>query len=119
MEIGNKLKSLRAEKGLSPVQVSERLGISETTYRRYESDKSQPDIGTIDKIAKFYGKNLSEVLPPEMLLTACPIGKNCHEAVGQNAILSEKLIEQYEKRISLLEEKIGFLEKLLNTKPPF
>ncbi len=38
MKIGQKLKGMRIEKGLSTVEVAEKLDISESTYRRYESD---------------------------------------------------------------------------------
>ena len=44
MKIGNRLKALRTEKGFSATQVAEKLDISETTYRRYEADKTFPDI---------------------------------------------------------------------------
>ena len=44
MQIGSKIKSFRTEKGLSPQRVAEALGVSESTYRRYEADKSYPDI---------------------------------------------------------------------------
>lgn len=53
MKIGSKLKSFRIEKGLNPVQVAEAIGVSESTYRRYETNKTYPDINTIDKNSSF------------------------------------------------------------------
>lgn len=66
MKIGNKLRGLRSEKGFSTMEIAERLDVSESTYRRYESDKSFPDIFTLEKIAKIYDKSFLELLPEEM-----------------------------------------------------
>jgi transcriptional regulator with XRE-family HTH domain len=51
MKIGQKLKGMRIEKGFSTIEVAEKLDISESTYRRFENDKSFPDVFTLDKIA--------------------------------------------------------------------
>lgn len=95
MKIGNKLRGLRTEKGITTLDIAERLGISESTYRRFESDKSFPDLFTLDKIAKIYNKNLTDILPEELSLT-----QNYKEiTMAQNFAtisLSQKLIEQYE-----------------------
>jgi len=37
--------------------MAEQLGISEPTYRRYENDRSFPDIAMLDKIAKVLDKS--------------------------------------------------------------
>jgi len=60
MHIGSKLKSYRVTKGLSTIQVAEAIGVSESTYRRYETNKTYPDINTIDKIARFFEKPISD-----------------------------------------------------------
>ena len=39
MKIGNKLKSLRVNKGYTPDFVAEKLGIALITYRRYERNE--------------------------------------------------------------------------------
>lgn len=107
MKIGNKLRGLRNEKGISTMDIAERLDISESTYRRFESDKSFPDVFTLDKIAKLYGKNFTDLLPEEFT-----VSQNYNEvAIVQNFAsisLSEKLIEQYEERIKDLQEQLNY-----------
>jgi transcriptional regulator with XRE-family HTH domain len=107
MKIGNRLKALRTEKGFSAAQVAEKLDISETTYRRYEADKTFPDIFTIDKLAKMYDKDFIELLPDSFTVNQ----NNNEVAIVQNYasfFIHEKLIEQYEKRIENLEEQLEY-----------
>ncbi len=110
MKIGNKLRGLRNEKGLSTLDIAERLDISESTYRRFESDKSFPDVFTLDKISKIYNKRFTDILPEEFTVSQ----NNNEIAIVQNyatITLSDKLIEQYEARIKNLEEQIVFWRK--------
>ena len=105
MKIGNKLRGLRLEKGLSTIDIADRLTISESTYRRYEADKTFPDVFTLDKIAKIYNKSFTDILPEQVT-----VSQNHNEiAIVQNfatITLSEKLITQYEARIVDLQEQL-------------
>ena len=105
IKIGNKLRGLRNEKGFSTFQIAEKLDISETTYRRYETDKHFPDVFVLDKIAKVYEKTFMDLLPEELTVNQ----HNNEIAIAQNYAnisLSAKLIEQYEKRIENLENQL-------------
>ena len=107
MKVGHKIKGMRVEKGITTSIMAEKLGISEPTYRRYEADKSFPDIIMIDKIAKILEKNFIDLLPSE-----CFVQNNSEQKggvvvnLGTINNLSEKLIEQYEERIKELKEII-------------
>lgn len=107
MKIGNKLRGWRNEKGLSTLDIADRLSISESTYRRFEADKSFPDIFTLEKIAKIYERSFLDILPKELT-----VSQNHNEiAIAQNyatITLSEKLIAQYEARIEDLKEQLSF-----------
>lgn len=103
------MKSFRAEKGYTTSLMAEKLGISESTYRRYETDKSFPDLIMVGKIAKVFEKSFIDLLPTECLV------QNNNDQKGGLAVtqnlgtinnLSEKLIEQYEERIKELKETI-------------
>lgn len=107
MKIGQKLKGMRIEKGFSTIVVAEKLNISESTYRRYESDKGFPDVFTLDKIAKLYDKNFTDLLPKGISII------NNHEYLNNagyvaNQYLSEKLVKQYEEKIKELKEQVEF-----------
>ena len=110
MKVGNRIKSLRIEKGYSTDFVADKLGISEQTYRKYESDKNSPDLNALEKIAQTLGKNFLDLLPENILF-------NNNEQKGGIALAyqstihqqSEKLIEQFEnnflKKIYVLPRK--------------
>ena len=111
MRIGNKLRGLRSEKGLSTLDIADRLNLSESTYRRFEADKSFPDIFTLDKIAKIYNKRFTDILPEEFNLSQ-NTQEFAHLKNFATITLSEKLIEQYEARIRNLEEQLSYWKKL-------
>ncbi|MBW6484293.1 MAG: helix-turn-helix domain-containing protein [Vicingaceae bacterium] len=116
MQLGSKLKGFRTEKGLSSQQVADALGVSESTYRRYEADKSYPDINAIDKMAQVFNKPVFDFFPER-------IQQNNHQQSGGVSIaqaynstvnqLSEKLVEMYEERISKLKEEVATLKERL------
>ncbi len=120
MKIGNKIKGLRIEKGFSTDFMAENLGVSEQTYRKYESDKNSPDLNALEKIAFTLGKSLIDLLPENILF-------NNTEQKGGIALAyqstihqqSEKLIEQFEKQLvekdKRIEEKDDIIKDLKNT----
>ena len=111
MKIGNKLRGFRSEKGLSVLDIADRLGISESTYRRYESDKSFPEIPILEKLAKIYDRNFVELLPEGITITNTNNGEHSNgfaHIVNHQQQLSEKLVELYESRIRNLEELLEY-----------
>lgn len=52
------LRQLRNEKGLTQAQISEEIGIAQTTYAGYETGKHKPDITTLIKLADFHNTSL-------------------------------------------------------------
>lgn len=100
MKVGSRIKGLRIEKGFSTDLMAEKLGISEQTYRKYESDKNSLDLNQLEKIALTLGKNFIDLLPENILFTnndqkggiALAYQSNIHQQ-------SEKLIEQFEKEL--------------------
>ncbi|PKP48861.1 MAG: hypothetical protein CVT95_03935 [Bacteroidetes bacterium HGW-Bacteroidetes-12] len=111
MLIGSKIKGFRTERGLSSQQVADALGVSESTYRRYEADKSFPDINAIDKMAQLFNQPIQAFFPEQ-------VQQNNHKQVGGTAIalsigatinqLSDKLVEQYEERIMELKKDVAY-----------
>jgi transcriptional regulator with XRE-family HTH domain len=115
MKIGNRIKGLLIEKGFTTDLMAERLGISDQTYRKYESDKNSPDLNVLEKIAQLLGKNLIDLLPDSILFTNNDqkggIALTYQSTINQQ---SEKLIEQLEKRISEKDELISYLKEQLS-----
>ncbi|MGE7121838.1 helix-turn-helix domain-containing protein [Peribacillus sp. NPDC046944] len=52
--LGDRLKKLRATRGLSQEQLSKHLGLSRGTYAHYEINKRQPDYDTLKKLSVFF-----------------------------------------------------------------
>jgi transcriptional regulator with XRE-family HTH domain len=113
MKIGNKIRSLRVERNFSSAQIADMLNISESTYRKYETDKNSPNLELLNKIAKIYNKEIIDLLPE-----SCIYQENKDNAIGvginEGIInhLSDKIIELYEKQISELKEQIRELTVL-------
>ena len=114
MKIGNKIKGLRIENGLSIDQMAEKTGVSPQTYRKYESDKSSPDLNQLELIASIFNKTILDLLPENILFNNND--QNGGIALAYQSTInqqSEKLIEQYEKRIAEKDELICDLKNLL------
>ncbi|GEN75447.1 helix-turn-helix transcriptional regulator [Chryseobacterium hagamense] len=84
--------------------------ISESTYRRYEADKSFPDIFLLCRIAKIFDKKLNNLLPEYMV----DVNENSSaENSNITKYLSEKIIEQYEERLKDKDCQIALLKSML------
>lgn len=109
LEIGKKIRTLIAERGYTQEKVAELLGVPQATYSNLENDKGKIDLKILDKLANIYEIDLSDLIKNESL-----IFYNSDNSGGQNGLiinqLSEKLIEQYEFRISELKEIISMLQ---------
>ena len=62
MKIGKRLRSLRIENGYSATKIAEELNISESTYRKYETDKSSPNLNLVEQLAAIYQIFFQEVV---------------------------------------------------------
>ena len=108
MLIGNKLRSLRVEKGLTLSQMAERLEVSEPTYRKFETDKSLPDILMIEKIAAVLEKNFLDLLPAECFQ------QNHYQSGGIAYLNNHGTVNNADKEhIESLKQEINFLRNLL------
>ena len=62
MNIGEKIKSLRIEAGLSQKDLAKMLNIARETMTGYEVGRSEPDVQTIRKICVFLNVSADELL---------------------------------------------------------
>ncbi|WP_353167655.1 helix-turn-helix transcriptional regulator [Flavobacterium sp.] len=113
MKIGDKLKTLRTSKGYSPETVSERIGVSKTTYGRYERNETAPDINILENIANLYELEMFELLSDEKIILNQKNKKGDNNGLVFNN-LSEKLIDQYEKRLLEKDERINELREIIS-----
>nr|DAG57120.1 MAG TPA: Repressor protein CI [Caudoviricetes sp.] len=60
--LSQKLKELRLNKKLSQVALSEKLGISNGLYNKYEKKDIRPPYETLQKLAEIYGVSIDYIL---------------------------------------------------------
>ena len=58
----DRLKILRAEKGLAQKDMASFLKIDRTTYVKYESGSSEPNFSTLSKLAEFFDVSVDYLL---------------------------------------------------------
>ena len=113
MKIGEKLKSVRVSKGYSAEQIAEKAGIDISTYRRYERNETSPSIEKLELIANANEVTLFNLLPDSIMQTNHNQSGGIAFSAYQSTItmLSDKIIENYEKRISEHIQEIEFLRE--------
>lgn len=65
VRIGNFLKRLRKEKGITQEQMAEALNVSGRTVSRWENGSNMPDISLLVDIAEFYDVSIPEIISGE------------------------------------------------------
>ena len=65
IKIGNFIKALRREKGLTQEQLAERFGVARRTVSRWETGSNMPDLDILMEMSDFYAVDLRELLDGE------------------------------------------------------
>ena len=61
-KLGNNLKKIRTEKGLSQVDIARELGVSRGFVSNIESGKRNPTLSTLTRLATALGVSTNELL---------------------------------------------------------
>lgn len=62
INLGQRLKELREEKGYTQKQLAEKLGINSVTYLHYEKEQREPPLALLADISRFYGVTVDYLL---------------------------------------------------------
>lgn len=57
-----KIKEIRESKNLNQETIANAINVSKNTYLNYEKGTQSPKLETIEKLAKYYGISVSEVI---------------------------------------------------------
>ncbi|NBH82730.1 helix-turn-helix domain-containing protein [bacterium C-53] len=92
---GKTIKELREKRKITQRELSEKIGVSDKTVSKWETEKGFPDIGIIEELAKVLGVSIAELLTGDfrengnqsanmrkMCFYVCPICGNIITAVG-------------------------------------
>ena len=63
--LSKRLKELRAAKGMTQADLANYLGITQQAIAKWERDKAEPDIETLNKIADYFHVTTDELLGRE------------------------------------------------------
>ncbi|MBP5555453.1 MAG: helix-turn-helix transcriptional regulator, partial [Lachnospiraceae bacterium] len=64
-KVGQFLKQLRKEKGITQEEFAEKIGVSGRTVSRWETGSNMPDISLLVEIADFYDVDVREIIEGE------------------------------------------------------
>lgn len=62
MEIGKNIRRFREQCDMTQAEVAKRLGVSPTAVSWWESGRTEPKIGTVEKLAELFGVEKSDIL---------------------------------------------------------
>ena len=62
MVFKDRLKELRVERNLSQMELSQKLGVSQSAVAKWELGKTEPTASAIIAIAKFFGETTDYIL---------------------------------------------------------
>ncbi len=111
MKIGQFIKSLRKEKGLTQEQAAEIFSVSRRTVTRWETGANLPDISVLTEISDFYNVDLREILNGER--KSGKMDKELEETVNQVAEYSNMEKEKTSK-ILLIYFAVGIVSLIVN-----
>lgn len=60
--VGKNIKKFRTEKGLTQEEMAEKLGVTRQALSNWETEKTQPDIDTLQKIAQLLEVSVEEII---------------------------------------------------------
>lgn len=64
--LGQKLKKLRSQKGVSQAIASADMGMGKGTLAAYELDTREPNIENLNKLANYYKIDPNELIKPDL-----------------------------------------------------
>lgn len=92
--LGQRLRQLRKEKSLTLQQVADALGVTRACVSKWETGRSEPDLGSIDAIGAIFGFNASELLATESFDTELKF-RDYPVITLENSIPFKNLIQKY------------------------
>lgn len=94
MNIGERIKHIRKESGVTQKQLAEKLGMTQAAIVQFESEKSNPKIDTLKKIANALNVSVTDFLDDGESITE--IGENGHIAhIGKYENLYDSSLQQF------------------------
>jgi putative transcriptional regulator len=65
LQVKNRLRVLRAERGWTQAELADRLEVSRQTVNAVETEKYEPSLGLAFKIARLFESRIEDVFDPD------------------------------------------------------
>lgn len=115
MEIGTKIRKLRELKGLSQENVAAELDMSVTGYGKIERNEVGVTFDKLEVIAKVLGISIENIVGFDDKVAFNNFHNKVEQQIG-HYLMPVEMKQLYEDKIKLLEEKIEYLQKIINEK---
>ncbi|MFT7420458.1 MAG: transcriptional regulator with XRE-family HTH domain [Arcticibacterium sp.] len=96
----------------SQTEISEELGVSQSTLHKWESCKCAIPVKYYLKISKLIEKNLKDFIPEDLQVFVPDFSEKKIEAIHFSAM---EMLNVLEENNQLLKEKVSFLEKQIES----
>lgn len=101
IKIGNFLRELRNEKGLTQEEIAEKFGVSSRSVSRWENGNTMPELGVLVELSFFYAVDIKEIID----------GERKSENMEKEVVNTLEKVADYAKE----EKKIAIKTKMLLT----
>ena len=78
---GNMVAALRKEKGMTQLELAEKMGVTDKAVSKWERDLSFPDVSSIPKLAEILGVTVDELMKVKAESKEEPLKKKIDEIV--------------------------------------
>ena len=120
--IGRNIKTVRKSRGFTQEKLSNKLGVSIMTIRRWESGSRIPKFNTVEKIADALGITTDQLINPSYEFKAPPTGQSNNKEVMKQWIEKkerEKLLKNFGSVSLSGKQKIVEYSELIASHPDY
>lgn len=109
MDFATKLRNLRIQRGMTQMELAEKLKTSQSAITSYEQKKREPDFATIRKIADYFGVPMSALLPSDDAVTEDYVGE-----IAESLHLNPKLRLLFDRSKFLSDQDLDAVLGIVN-----
>jgi transcriptional regulator with XRE-family HTH domain len=115
--LGLKLRRLREVNGATREQVADILNVDPTTYGRYESGHSLPDMDKLKALADFHRVTIDSLLSADPMILSIQHAEGTQVGNGLNARFVQHMVgEDFVKEVFVRIDKLMERQESLNAK---
>ena len=97
MTLGQKIKKLRTDKGLTQKDLADKVHVTFQTVSKWEKDENEPDVSTLRELAKLFDCSLDYLLSEEEKETPKEDEEEKEEPVPQTIVIHQKELHVCER----------------------